>query len=683
MASAKKPISNQAAESLAAQFARLRKQINHHNHIYHTMDSPEIPDAEFDRLFRELKKLEEEHPELITQDSPTQRVGSAPLSAFSQVQHEMPMLSLDNAFGEDDMFDFDRRLRARLQTDDAIDYVCEPKIDGVAVSLLYENGKLVRGATRGDGSTGEDITANVRTIESIPLGLVGEGFPARLEVRGEVYFAKSGFEKMNAEAEKKGLKIFANPRNAAAGTLRQLDSRETAKRPLTMFAYSIGIVEGGEMPNSQSEILNRLKTWGIRTNELVRPVTGVDACIDYYRELHERRDKLGYEIDGVVFKANLIEDQQKLGMLTRTPRWAIAHKFPAEEGITVLEDVEFQVGRTGAITPVARLKPVQVGGVTISNATLHNMDEVARLDLLIGDTVVIQRAGDVIPKVISVLRDQRPNTTRSINLPSTCPACGADVLREEGEVIARCSGGLQCSAQRKERIRHFASRLALDIEGVGEKMVNQLVDEKLIASPADLYRLTERQLVALERMAPKSANNLLNALEKSKVTTLHRFIYALGIAEVGESTARNLAQFYQGIEALRGASLESLQEVPDVGPIVAKKIEVFFAQDINNQVVDALLERGVTWEEIVVANSSKALDGQTYVLTGTLTTLTRNEAKARLQSLGAKVSGSISSKTTALVAGDAAGSKLTKAQALDIPVLSEDDLIELLEKQGG
>ncbi len=671
-----------APDHIVKEMARLRDELNRHNHLYHTLDEPEISDVEFDRLFQSLKALEADHPDLITDDSPTQRVGAAPLEAFQQVQHEMPMLSLDNAFGDEDMLDFDRRVRARLKDAESVCYTCEPKIDGVAVSLMYEDGRLIRGATRGDGTTGEDITQNIRTIEAIPLKLQGEGYPSRLEVRGEIYFPRSGFEKMNARAEKSGQKVFANPRNAAAGTLRQLDSRLAAQRPLTMFAYSVGVVEGGDLPESHSEILALLKTWGIRVNPLVETVAGVDACLDYYDRMLAQRPDLGYEIDGVVFKVDSIEEQARLGMLTRTPRWAIAHKFPAEEGITVLEDVEFQVGRTGAVTPVARLKPVQVGGVTISNATLHNMDEIDRLGLVIGDTVLIQRAGDVIPKVISVFQDKRPAKTRSVLLPEACPACGSEILKPEGEVIARCTGGLQCSAQRKESIRHFASRLALDIEGLGDKLVNQLVDENLIQSPADLFQLTEAQLVSLERMAPKSANNLLAALEKSKTTTLPRFIYSLGIQEVGESTARNLAQFFRGLEALRTADEETLQEVPDVGPIVAEKIAHFFQQDINNQVIDHLLKSGIQWEEETQASDPEALKGETYVLTGTLSSLTRNEAKARLQSLGARVSGSVSAKTSCVVAGDAAGSKLTKAQSLGVPVMDEDELIELLEKHG-
>ena len=663
--------------------ARLRETVNRHNYLYHTLDTPEVSDAEFDRLFHELKALESDYPDLVADDSPTQRVGSQPLDSFYQVVHEMPMLSLDNAFGEGDMHDFNRRVLARLGSNDDVAYACEPKIDGVAVSLLYQDGRLVRGATRGDGTTGEDITSNVRTIDSIPLTLMGTGYPQRLEVRGEIYFSLSGFEQMNNDALARGQKTFANPRNAAAGTLRQLDPRETAQRPLTMFAYSIGVVAGGEMPATHTEILARLGEWGLRINPLVESVTGVEACIDYYDAMMARRAALDYEIDGVVFKVDAIEEQNRLGMLTRTPRWAIAHKFPAEEGTTVLEDVEFQVGRTGAVTPVARLRPVKVGGVTISNATLHNMDEVGRLALKIGDTVVIQRAGDVIPKVAAVLIEHRPDSAKDIVLPKSCPACGSEVLQPEGEVLARCIGGLECSAQRKESIRHFASRLALDIEGLGEKLVNQLVDEGLITSPADLYKLTAASLVELERMAPKSANNLLAALERSKRTTLTRFIYALGIQEVGESTANSLAMHFKDIDALRTAEEETLQQVADVGPIVAGKIARFFAQDVNNRVIDELLASGVDWEKMASQTDSQVLAGQTYVLTGTMSTLTRNEAKARLQALGAKVSGSVSSKTTAVVAGDAAGSKLTKAQSLNIPVMTEADLVELLEKPSG
>ncbi|MEM7365202.1 MAG: NAD-dependent DNA ligase LigA [Pseudomonadota bacterium] len=669
--------SNKAADELA----RLRDQVNHHNHLYHTLDQPELSDAEFDALFRRLQQLESQNPQLVDANSPTRRVGGVPLTAFTQVTHEMPMLSLDNAFGADDMADFERRIQTRLSISDPITFACEPKIDGVAISLLYEKGRLIRAATRGDGTTGENITDNARTIASVPLELIGDSYPDRLEVRGEVYMSLSGFDEMNREAEATGDKVFANPRNATAGSLRQLDSRLTAKRPLTMFCYSVGVVEGGALPERHSEILTSLAGWGFRTNPLTEVAEGVDACNGYFARLQEVRSTLDYEIDGCVFKVDSISEQEILGFLTRTPRWAIAHKFPAEEGVTRLLDVEFQVGRTGAITPVARLEPVKLAGVTISNATLHNMDEVHRLGLVIGDMVKIQRAGDVIPKIVGVLPELRADDSREVSLPGACPACGSDVVQPEGEVIARCSGGLTCGAQRKESIRHFASRLALDIEGLGDKLVEQLVDEQLIETTADLFQLSEEPLVALPRMGAKSVSNLLVAIEDSKKTTLPRFIYSLGISEVGEATARNLALHFHDLQPLREASVESLQEVDDVGPIVAEKIAAFFGQTNNQLVIDQLVEAGVRWEPEVVeeAASSRDLSGETVVLTGTLSTLTRNDAKARLQALGAKVSGSVSSKTSFVVAGDAAGSKLTKAQELGVRVLTEQDLIDLLE----
>jgi DNA ligase (NAD+) len=670
------------SKTLLQELESLRDQINHHNYRYHSLDTPEILDSEYDQLFQRLKAIEAEHPELVVGDSPTQRVGSAPLEGFSQVTHELPMLSLDNAFGEEDLIDFNRRIKSRLNRNNELEYTCEPKIDGVAVSLLYEDGKLVRGATRGDGATGENVTQNVRTIESIPLKLVGEDYPARLEVRGEIYLARSTFNELNREAESQGGKAFANPRNATAGSLRQLDSSLTAKRKLTMFCYSVGLVDGGELPGSQSAILEQLKHWGLRTNPLVSVVRGIEACAAYFSDMQGRRATLDYDIDGVVFKVNDMSLQQALGMLTRTPRWAIAHKFPAEQGTTKLLDVEFQVGRTGAITPVARLEPVKVGGVTISNATLHNMDEVDRLGLMIGDAVVIQRAGDVIPKVTQVLKSLRPHNARAIVIPDKCPACGTEIRVAEGEVIAKCSAGLFCSAQQKEGIRHFSSRLALDIEGLGDKLVVQLVDEKLIETTADLFKLTQQQLVSLERMAPKSANNLLQALEKSKVTTLPRFIYSLGIQEVGEATARNLSIHFGDIEAISEADQETLERVPDVGPIVAAKIRGFFQSEKNRQVIRELQESGVRWPAIEVSAKADSLDGQTFVLTGTLSQITRNQAKAKLLGLGAKVSGSVSKNTTSVVAGDAAGSKLTKAQDLGIQILTEDELMALFTQYG-
>jgi DNA ligase (NAD+) len=668
------------SKAVEEELEQLRETLHHHNYLYHTEDNPQISDAEYDQLFQRLKKLEAEHPNLITPDSPTQRVGSAPLEHFDQVTHELPMLSLDNAFGPEDMEDFDKRVRTRLETNGSVDYVCEPKIDGVAVSLLYEDGLLIRAATRGDGTTGEDITANVRTIESVPLKLKGEGYPRRLEVRGEVYIAKSTFVELNQAALESGGKVFANPRNAAAGSVRQLDPRLTAKRRLTMFCYSVGLVEDGELPNRHSEILQQLKDWGLRTNPVTKAVRGVSACNEFYQATLEQRHQLDYEIDGVVIKVDRIDQQQALGMLTRTPRWAIAHKFPAEQGETRLLDVEFQVGRTGSITPVARLEPVKVGGVTISNATLHNMDEIERLGLEIGDQVVLQRAGDVIPKIVSVVFERRPTDTKKISLPKQCPACESDVVQIDGEVVARCTGGLICSAQRIERIRHFASRLALDIEGLGEKLVEQLVAASMIESPADLFTLQATDLVSLERMAPKSANNLLEALEKSKETTLARFIYALGIQEVGESTARSLANHFGDIQPLIQASRDELIQIQDIGPIVADKIATFFSQAENQQVISRLLSAGVRWPVIEKDENGVALEGQVFVLTGTLTTLKRNDAKAQLQALGAKVAGSVSKNTSFVVAGDAAGSKLTKAQSLGVPIMDENQLIELLEK---
>lgn len=671
-----------APRAIAEEAERLRAEINRHNYLYHALDAPEISDAEFDRMFRRLKEIESQYEELITSDSPTQRVGATPLTAFAQVRHEIPMLSLENAFGEDDLRDFDRRVKGRLETDETIGYTCEPKIDGVAVSLLYEDGLLTRGATRGDGTTGEDITQNVRTIDSIPLRLYGKGYPRRLEVRGEVYMSRTTFAELNAAAERSGDKTFANPRNAAAGSLRQLDPKLTAKRKLAMFCYSVGLMGGGELADRQSEILQQLRDWGLRINPLIEVVEGIDKCVEFYRHMLAARPNLDYQIDGVVFKVDRIALQQELGVLTRTPRWAVAHKFPAEEGITVLLDVEFQVGRTGAVTPVARLEPVKVGGVTISNATLHNMDEIRRLDLVIGDTVVIQRAGDVIPKVVSVVREKRPKRPKKIKMPAVCPACGSEIVLPEGEVIARCSGSLVCSAQRKESIRHFASRLAMDIEGLGEKLVEQLVDEGMIENPADLYDLTAEQLTSLPRMGEKSAANLLKALERSKETTLERFIYALGIQQVGESTARNLAAHFRDFEPVRHANEEELQAVADIGPIVAEEIATFFGQQENEHVMDALLRAGVHWPEIEASPAADVLAGETWVLTGTLTGLTRDEAKAKLLSLGARVAGSVSKNTSCVVAGEAAGSKLARAQALGVRVIDEAEFLRLLEQHG-
>jgi len=659
----------------------LRAEINQHNYRYYVLDEPAVPDAEYDRLLRRLQKLEVENPQFISADSPTQRVGARPLSAFEEVPHEVPMLSLGNAFDADDMRDFERRIKDRLKSDDPIEFACEPKLDGIAVSLLYENGVLVRGATRGDGQTGENITQNLRTVPSIPLKLMGSGWPERLEVRGEVYMPKAGFDKLNQQALATGGKPFVNPRNAAAGSLRQLDSKMTANRPLEMCCYSVGVVEGGELPVDHSDVLHQLHSWGFRINDQMTVVQGVEQCVAYYQQLGERRDQLHYEIDGIVFKVNSLELQKHLGFVSRAPRWAIAYKFPAQEEMTRLLEVEFQVGRTGAVTPVARLEPVFVGGVTVSNATLHNGDEIARLGVRSGDMVVVRRAGDVIPQVVQVVLDRRPEISQPIVFPQQCPVCDSDVIRSEGEAVARCTGGLYCAAQRKEAIKHFASRKAFDIEGLGDKLVEMLVNQQLINSVADLFHLEKNAVSGLERMAEKSAQNLLDALEKSKHTSFARFIYALGIREVGEATAQNLANYFVTLDALMDASYETLLAVDDVGPIVADYIVNFFQQPHNQEIITALLAEGIHWPEVRVSEASESpLTGQTWVLTGSLQSLTRDQAKQRLMVLGAKVSGSVSAKTHCVVAGESAGSKLTKAESFGIEVIDETSLLALLEK---
>lgn len=670
--------------SIEQRVLQLREQLNEHNYRYYVMDDPSVPDAEYDRLFQELKKLEKEHPELLTSDSPTQRVGSAPLSAFSQIKHEMPMLSLDNAFDEEDMAEFDRRIKDRLNRDESVAYACEPKLDGIAVSLLYENGVLVRGATRGDGTTGEDITQNVRTIPTIPLKLSGLDYPKRLEVRGEIYMPKAGFDALNDKARANDQKTFVNPRNAAAGSLRQLDSRITASRPLEMCSYSVGVVEGGNLATEHSEILKQLQGWGFRLNPLLETVTGVDGCLDYYSRVSAQRDQLPYEIDGVVFKVNQIDLQQRLGFVSRAPRWAIAHKFPAQEELTAIRSIEFQVGRTGAVTPVARLEPVFVGGVTVSNATLHNMDEIERLDVRAGDTVVIRRAGDVIPQVVRVLHEKRPVNTEAVIIPTSCPICDSAVERIDGEAVARCSGGLYCEAQRKEALKHFASRKAMDIDGLGDKLIEMLVDQDMVHNPADLYKLEQGELARLERMGPKSAENLINAIQASRETELPRFLYALGIREVGEATARSLALYFLDLAALMDASEEALLEVPDVGPIVAKHIQSFFQQSHNREVIEALREEaGVFWKALeAVSEESQPISGETWVLTGKLERMGRSEAKNYLLELGAKVAGSVSAKTDCVVAGPGAGSKLKKASELGIKTMDEDAFIAFLAEQG-
>ena len=663
--------------SLQQQIDTLRQDLRRYEYEYHVLDNPSIPDAEYDRLFHQLKALEAEHPELIIADSPTQRVGAKPLSGFAQIRHEIPMLSLDNAFSDEEFYAFVKRIEDRLiRLPEPLTFCCEPKLDGLAVSILYVNGVLTQAATRGDGATGEDITANIRTIRNIPLQLLMDNPPARLEVRGEVFMPHAGFERLNQLALEKGEKTFANPRNAAAGSLRQLDPKITSKRPLVLNAYSIGIAEGVDLPNTHYDRLQWLKSIGIPVNPEIRLCNGTDEVLDFYRDIQNKRSSLGYDIDGTVLKINDIALQEKLGFISKAPRWAIAYKFPAQEELTRLNDVEFQVGRTGAITPVAKLEPVFVAGVTVSNATLHNGDEIERLDIAIGDTVVIRRAGDVIPQIIGVLHDRRPADARPIIFPKTCPVCDSAIVRIEGEAVARCTGGLFCAAQRKEALKHFVSRKAMDIDGVGGKLIEQLVDRELVHTPADLFKLDLTTLTRLERMGTKSAENALASLEKAKNTTLARFIFALGIREVGEATALNLANHFKTLEALQNADLEALQQVPDVGEVVANRILAFWHEPHNVAVVNDLIAQGVHWETVETKEvTENRFKGKTVVLTGTLTQMGRNEAKALLQDMGAKVSGSVSAKTDFVIAGDAAGSKLTKAQELGVTVLTEEEFL--------
>jgi DNA ligase (NAD+) len=665
-------------KNIIKRVAELKNLLDDYSYCYYVLDQPKVPDAEYDRLFRELQQLETNHPELITTDSPTQRVGSKPVSSFKQVHHLIPMLSLDNAFLDDDVLNFDRRIHERLKIVDEIEYVCEPKIDGIAVSLSYENGVLSKAATRGDGVVGEDILQNVRTIPSIPLVLRGQGFPRRLEIRGEVYMPLAGFEKFNADADRIGEKTFVNPRNAAAGSLRQLDPKITANRPLSIFCYTVGEVRGGELPTKHSSILAKIKEWGLKTNPEIKVVIGIKGCLDYYQVIGKKRDKLAYEIDGVVYKVNDLLLQNKLGFVSRAPRFAIAHKFPAQEELTKVLSVEFQVGRTGAITPVARLEPVFVGGATISNATLHNIDEVWRKDIRVGDTVIVRRAGDVIPEVVAVVKERRLKDAKPINLPKHCPVCGSEIVKGEGEAIARCSGGLYCSAQRKETIKHFASRAALDIKGLGDKLVDQLVDCGLINNVAELYALTEEKIQALERQGEKSAQNLLQAIAESKNTTLTRFIYALGIREVGETTAQNLARHFGAIDKLMQASIDDLEAISDVGPVVATQIVTFFRQKHNRDLIESLLKSGIYWPKQEPMRK-QPLVGQTFVLTGSLESMSREEAKEKLLALGAKTSESVSKNTAYVVVGSDPGSKSAKAEKLGIKTIDEKELLKILQ----
>jgi DNA ligase (NAD+) len=655
----------------------LRAEIDRHNYSYYVLDEPTVPDAEYDRLMRELQALEDSHPELRSPDSPTQRVGGQPLDGFEEVRHRTPMLSLANAFSEDEIRAFHERVIRGLESDHA-DCVAEPKLDGVAISLRYENGRLAQAATRGDGATGEDVTGNVRTIAAIPLILRGVGWPETLEVRGEIYMPLAGFRAYNAKARDDGLKELVNPRNGAAGSLRQLDPRITATRPLAFYAY--GAI-GAALPGSHYEQLQLLREWGFPVNPEIRRVRDADGCLEYYRSMGEKRDGLAYEIDGVVFKVELRELQETLGFVSRAPRWAVAQKFPAQEEITRLLGIDIQVGRTGALTPVARLEPVFVGGVTVTNATLHNLDEIRRKDVRVGDWVVVRRAGDVIPEVARVVTERRAGELEPFDMPEACPACGSAVEREEGEAVFRCTGGLVCPAQRVRSIRHFASRKAMDIEGLGDKLVDQLVEAGMVHSIADLYRLDRDQLAGLERMGEKSADNLLNELERSKQPALGRLLYALGIREVGEVTAASLARHFGSLEKITAAEVEELVEVPDVGPVVAGHVHAFFREPHNREILAELERAGLRWQAEVVNEGEQPLAGQTWVLTGALS-MPRARAKGLLESLGARVTGSVSAKTTVLLAGEAAGSKLTRAEKLGVEVIDEDAFTALMESHG-
>ncbi|XQW86508.1 NAD-dependent DNA ligase LigA [Thalassotalea piscium] len=676
--------------------AELHQLLNQYNHQYYVLDQPTVPDAEYDRLMRELIELETNEPALKSINSPSQRVGGQALKVFSQVTHQLPMLSLDNVFSAQEWQAFVTRVADRINSTNTIKFCAEPKLDGLAVSIRYEKGIFVQAATRGDGQVGENITENVRTIKSIPLKLIGDNFPDILEVRGEVFMPKASFEKLNAAAIAKNEKTFANPRNAAAGSLRQLDSKITAKRNLAFYAYGLGVVqnienENGEatsvdaqawLANSHYQRLCQLKALGVPMCPEVKLLENAEMVDAFYQDILAKREQLSYEIDGTVFKVDDIELQQQLGFVARAPRWATAYKFPAQEELTLLQDVEFQVGRTGAITPVARLQPVSVGGVTVSNATLHNQDEVERLGVKIGDTVIIRRAGDVIPQIVSVVLDRRPDNAKEIVFPTECPVCQSAAIKLEGEAVLRCTGGLFCGAQRKEAIKHFASRKAMDIDGLGDKLVEQMVDDGLIKTAPDLYSLSELSISTMERMGQKSASNLIRSIENSKSTTLAKFIYALGIREVGEATANNLALHFLTLDAIKSADEESLQKVGDVGVIVAKNIFNFFKQPHNIEVVEQL-EQLLTWPEIAKKSvDDLPLIDQTFVLTGTLSQMGRNDAKAKLQALGAKVSGSVSANTHYLVAGEKAGSKLVKAQSLGVTVMTEDELVSLLASHG-
>ncbi len=664
------------------QIEQLRIQIEEYNYQYYVLDTPSVPDAEYDRVMRALSNLEQSHPELIIPESPTQKVSGIASDGFKQITHLTPMLSLDNVFSEEEFATFTKRLADRLVLEtseiEMMPFTCEPKLDGLAISLLYKYGRLIHAATRGDGKIGENVTSNIRTISSIPLKLRGN-YPALLDVRGEVFMPKKVFERLNTHAIESGEKVFANPRNAAAGSLRQLDSRVTAKRKLAVYFYAIGSASEGTLEDEHYLRLKQLKNWGLPICPEIKKLSGTKGCMDYFDEIMNSRTQLPYEIDGVVFKVNEIEQQETLGFVAKAPRWAIAHKFPAQEEMTCLIAVDFQVGRTGAITPVARLKPVFVGGVNVGNATLHNMDEIQRLDVRVGDTVVIRRAGDVIPQIVSVVLEKRVAGTEPIETPLKCPICESPLEKEPDQAIYRCSGGLICSAQRKQSIIHFASRKAMDIDGLGDKLIELMCDTQMIENIADLYQLTVEQISSLERMAEKSANNVLNSIEASKNTSLAKFLFGLGIREVGEVTAMNLANELLDINAIINADLEGLESIKDIGPIVAKHIEMFFSNDNNLKVIEELQRLGVNWPDIEKPNKgSQPLLGQTWVLTGTLSQMKRAEAKQKLIELGAKVSGSVSKNTTIVVAGESAGSKLSKANDLGIEVVDEQLFIDKL-----
>ncbi len=666
------------SESIKAETEQLRQALNEHNYRYYVLDAPSVTDQAYDQLFRHLQHLEQEYPELVSVDSPTQRVGSEPASHFESVAHEVAMLSLDNAFDEEEMHAFDRRLRDKLDHEAQLAYCAEPKLDGLALSLLYQGGELQRAATRGDGRNGENITANARTIASIPLRLIGDDLPTRIEVRGEVYMELAGFRALNESQQESDAKVFANPRNAAAGSLRLLDSRVTASRPLTFCSYGIGLIEGTELPSGQFQQMQYLREIGFPISRQMELLDSIDDCLDYYRRILEQRDDLAFDIDGVVFKLDDSRLQHQAGFVSRAPRWAIAYKFPAQEVMTKLLDVDFQVGRTGALTPVARLEPVAVGGVMVSNATLHNMDEIERKDVRIGDIVIVRRAGDVIPEVVGPVLEQRVGDLPLPQMPDRCPVCDSEVLQQPGQIAFRCIGGLVCAAQRKEAIKHFASRKAMDIEGLGDKLVEQMVEQDLIDSVADLYRLSLEQVAGLERMAEKSASNLLQALETGKTTTLARFIYALGVREVGESTAESLAGYFGGLDQLMDADVETLQQVEDVGPIVAENIRHFFDQKKNRAIVDKLVEAGINWPAIEASQQLQTLVGKTYVISGTLDGYSRDQAASLLKARGAKVSGSVSAKTSAVITGENPGSKVAKAETLGVEILGQNEFEALI-----